>query len=118
MATSKITRVIGVADMSRATQFYIEALGLSVEMESPVWTDLTCGNGNLALQAHQPDAQRDAPVHTMVIFTVSDLEQAIRAVHDAGGALIERHDNPHALVIIAHVTDTENNVIQLAELKR
>ncbi len=43
MKASKITRVIGVSDMTRAVQFYRQALGLEVSHTTPYWTDLTCG---------------------------------------------------------------------------
>ena len=49
MKATKITRVIGVGDMRRAVLFYQEALGLAVQQTSPYWSDLTCGDGNLAL---------------------------------------------------------------------
>lgn len=115
MKVSKITRVIGVADMARAVGFYRQALGLEVQRESPYWTDLTCGDGNLALQSHRPDAEE--VIHTMVIFTVADLESAIADVEAAGGALQSQRDNEHAPVRIAHVLDSERNVIQLAQPK-
>ena len=115
MKATTITRVIGVTDMTRAVEFYREALGLEVQRESPYWTDLTCGDGNLALQNHRPDAE--AVIHTMVIFTVADLDAAVADVEAQGGALHSRHDNAHAPVLIAHMLDTENNVIQLAQPK-
>ena len=115
LKASKITRVIGVSDMTRAVQFYRQALGLEVQRTTPYWTDLTCGDGNLALQSHRPDPE--TAIHTMVIFTVADLDSAIEDVEAAGGTLQSRHDNEHAPVLIAHVLDTENNVIQLAQPK-
>lgn len=113
MKASNITRVIGVTDMTRAVQFYQQALGLEVQRTSPYWSDLTCGDGNLALQSHRPDTE--AEIHTMVIFTVADLDAAVADVEAAGGALQGRRDEPHAPVLIAHVLDTEKNVIQLAQ---
>lgn len=113
----KVSRVIGVADMKRAVGFYTGALGLDVDRETPGWTDLTCGNGNLALQAYQPEEAKNAVTQTMVIFTVDDLESAIKDVEAAGGRLIRRHDNRHAPVIVGHVVDTEGNAVQLAQLK-
>ena len=115
MKASKITRVIGVTDMKRAVQFYQDALGLEVEQTSPYWSDLTCGDGNLALQSHRPDTS--GQVHTMVIFTVADLDAAVADAEAAGGTLQSRRDDDHAPVLIAHVLDTENNVIQLAQPK-
>jgi predicted enzyme related to lactoylglutathione lyase len=111
-AVTKITRVIGVAEMPRALHFYANVLGLQIERETPYWSDLTCGNGNLALQ-QSPAAREDRPV--MVILTVADLELAIQAVEANGGALIRRVDNDHAPVLLAHVRDTERNIIQLAQ---
>lgn len=115
LKATNITRVIGVADMTRAVLFYEQALGLEVLRTTPYWTDLTCGDGNLALQSHRPDPE--TAIHTMVIFAVADLDIAVRDVEAAGGALQSRHDNEHAPVLIAHVLDTENNVIQLAQPK-
>ena len=115
MKATRITRVIGVTDMTRAMRFYGTALGLEVQGTSPYWTDLTCGDGNLALQSYRPDSE--AVIHTMVIFTVADLDAAIADVEAAGGALQTRHDNGHAPVLIAHVLDTEKNVVQLAQPK-
>ncbi len=112
MQISKITRVIGVGDMTRAITFY-EALGRTVEDQNPHWGNLTCGDGNLALQAYRPSEPEI--VHTMAILTVDDLETAIGIVEAAGGSLHERHDNPHAPVVLAHVVDTEGNVVQLAQ---
>ena len=112
MQVSKITRVVGVEDMDRALSFY-RSLGLMVEDENSNWSNLTCGNGNLALQAYRPLEPK--LVHTMVIFTIDDLEAAITQAEEAGGELRERHDNPHAPVVLAHVIDTEGNVVQLAQ---
>lgn len=111
---TRITRVIGVSDMQRALRFYQRALGLKVVHESSEWSDLTCGNGNLALQDYQP-REPGQYVPTMVIFAVNDIDAAIRQVEEAGGKLLHRVDNEHAPVIVAHVTDTEGNAIQLAQ---
>ena len=60
--------------MDRAIRFY-QALGLTVEDANPHWANLTCGDGNIALQAFRP--AEPAVVHTMVILTVDDLDAAI-----------------------------------------
>ena len=112
MNATQITRVIGVNDLARATSFYREVFGLTVTSETPYWVDLTCGDGNLALQPYRHDA--DALVHTMVIFTVDDLDGAVADAEKHGGVVHQRVDNPHAPVVLAHVIDTENNVIQIA----
>ena len=112
-----ITRVIGVADMQRALMFYRTALGLEVVRESSEWSDLTTGDGNLALQNYHPrEAGKYVP--TMVIFSVDDLDAAVRQVEAAGGQLLQRVDHEHAPVIVAHVADTEGNAIQLAQQKQ
>ncbi len=67
------------------------------------------------MQSHRPDPE--TAIHTMVIFTAADLDSAVEHVGAAGGALQSRHDNEHAPVLIAHVLDTEKNVIQLAQPK-
>ena len=110
---SRITRVIGVADMQRALVFYQQALGRQAVHESSEWSDLTSGDGNLALQNYHP-REPGKCVSTMVIFTVEDIEAAIRQVESAGGRLLQRVDRESAPVIVAQVADTEGNAIQLA----
>lgn len=114
MRVSKISRVIGVEDMNRALTFY-QSLGLAIEDSNPHWANLTCGDGNLALQAYRPPEPK--LVHTMVILTVDDLEAAISTAETAGGELESRHDNPHAPVVLAHVIDTEGNIVQFAQVR-
>ena len=115
MDIKTISKVIGVADMARAVGFYRDALGLAVLRETAAWTDLTCGDGNLALQVHAPPTD-DAPVHTGVLFTLDGtLDAAIAAVENAGGRLLRVSDHAGAPVIVAHVADTEGNAIQLVQ---
>lgn len=111
---SRITRVIGVSDMQRALTFYRQALGLEVVHESSEWSDLTSGDGNLALQNYHP-REPGKYVATMVIFSVDDIDAVIRQVEAAGGQLLQRVDYEGAPVIVAHVADTEGNAIQLAQ---
>jgi predicted enzyme related to lactoylglutathione lyase len=114
-----ISRVIGAEDMTRAVAFYRDVVGLEVVRESPEWVDLTCGNGNLALQRFQHPHKEGEYTPTMVLLTVhGDIDEAIREVEAAGGKLLHVSDHDAAPVVVAHVGDTEGNAIQLVKLRQ
>jgi predicted enzyme related to lactoylglutathione lyase len=116
MEVTQISRVLGVEDMTRATAFYRDVLGLTVARASSEWTDLTCGDGNLALQNYQHPRQDDEFIPTMVLFTIDgDLDAAIAEVEAAGGRGLHVNDHESAPVVVAHVGDTEGNAIQLVK---
>jgi predicted enzyme related to lactoylglutathione lyase len=116
---TKLSRVIGVEDMTRALAFYGEALGLSVTSANPEWAELTCGDGNLSLQNFQNPRTDGEYVPTMVLLTVEgDLDEAIAVVECAGGRLLHVSDHARSPVIVAHVGDTEGNAIQLVTLRK
>jgi predicted enzyme related to lactoylglutathione lyase len=118
MRVTSISRVIGAEDMARATAFYRDVLGLRVVRQSPEWTDLTCGDGNLALQNFQHPRKEREHIPTMVLLTIGgDLDEAVIEVEAAGGKLLHTSNHEAAPVIVAHVADTEGNAIQLVKLK-
>ena len=118
MATiKKLSRVIGVADMRAAKEFYVAALGLEVTSESEFWTDLSCGNGSLALSPDNgPRAEGRAGVElTKVIFDVEGLDELVSHVEKLGGKVVHVSDNVAAGVKVVHILDPFQNVFQLAE---
>jgi predicted enzyme related to lactoylglutathione lyase len=118
MRVTTISRVIGAADMDRARGFYEGVLGLEVTRASPEWIDFTCGDGNLAVQRHQPRGDDGEVTPTMVLLTVEgELDEAIGAVEAGGGGLLHVSDHEMAPVVVAHVTDTEGNAIQLVKVR-
>jgi catechol 2,3-dioxygenase-like lactoylglutathione lyase family enzyme len=72
---TKLSGVIGVADMHAAKEFYVAALGLEVTSETDFWIDLSCGNGSLALSPNNGDRPkgRAGVERTKIIFVVEGL---------------------------------------------
>jgi uncharacterized protein len=102
---------IPIDDPDRASAFYREAFGLSVEQwgEFPYWTlsggaDEAGANGALTPRDQSPDS-------TVVYFEVPDIDAALEQVEAAGGTL-ETEKMPIPTVgWSAHVRDSEGNLI-------
>jgi predicted enzyme related to lactoylglutathione lyase len=113
----KLSGVIGVSDMQAAKEWYVAALSLRVESESPFWIDLSCGNGSLALSPNGPDRPEGRPgiERTKIIFEVVGLEELVPHIERLGGKLVHVSDNVAAPVKVVHILDPFQNVFQLAE---
>jgi methylmalonyl-CoA epimerase len=93
---------IAVADLEKAIQWYCDALGFQLnerrhtqgENTSMASAVLTCGNAMIVLvQGQEPNSQVSRFIQHMgagvchVAFAVSDLDEAIRCVEAASGAV-------------------------------
>jgi predicted enzyme related to lactoylglutathione lyase len=113
----KLSRVIGVADMRAAKEFYVAALGLDVTSETDFWIDLSCGNGSLALSPNNGD-RPEGPAgveRTKIIFDVEGLDELVLRAEKLGGKVVHVSDNVAARVKVVHILDPFQNVFQLAE---
>lgn len=87
--------IVFVADMQRSIAFY-RALGLTVRMESPYWTELETGATTLALHLAADGAPPLAPVqegaipagHAHTGFEVDDLDAFAARMAAAGAPVI------------------------------
>ena len=94
-----------VTDMTRATAFYVAALGARVMFGTPGWTSLEIANVRVGLAPGTPGPNG---LH----FAVSDLAAASAAIERAGG----RAGKPVEVapgVVIAEATDSEGNTFTL-----
>jgi predicted enzyme related to lactoylglutathione lyase len=100
-----------VADMKRAVNFYQDALGLSVEMQSRWWSELQSGGATIALHGGGGPMTQ-----TGLGFHVDDLDAAVAAVEAHGGAVVgPAMDRPQEGIRLAEVRDTEGNGFSLAQ---
>ena len=103
--------LIYVADMTRALNFYQNAMGLKRRFESPAWSELTWGDATVALHA---GGKGDAD--TGLGFQVDDLAGACEMVKAHGGKIVRPpEDRPGEPIRLAIVADTEGNRFSLTE---
>lgn len=93
-----------VADMARATRFYVDALDAEITFASPGWTSLLLAGVRVTLAF--------APGHTGVAtglhFRVDDLDAAVARVLSAGGGrAVLRQVGPG--VRVHEVSDPDHN---------
>ena len=100
---------VDVSDMERATTFYEQAFGATVDFESPTWSSLVIAGMRLSLvlRKHQPSS---IGLH----FIVDDIALACAAVARAGGE-IEPAIETSGGIVIADVLDTEGNMFTLRQ---
>lgn len=95
---------IVVADMARATKFYVTTLGAVILYATPQWTSLAIAGVRVGLFA--------LPTHpggvTGVHFVVDDLAAAKRTIEAAGGAVADAVEVAPG-VMTAEATDSEGN---------
>jgi predicted enzyme related to lactoylglutathione lyase len=98
-----------VNDMERATTFYVNALGATVDFASPTWSSLVIAGMrvSLVLRAHEP-----SPIG--VHFIVDDVALACAAVVGAGGQIAAAIETPHGAVIV-DISDSEGNGFTLRQ---
>jgi predicted enzyme related to lactoylglutathione lyase len=101
-----------VEDMARATAFYRDVIGLEVQLESPMWTELTCGDAIVALHGGGTGAH----TKTGLSFQVSDLVSACQTVAAAGGRIVmEPEARPGEPIMLARLIDTEGNEFDVTQ---
>jgi predicted enzyme related to lactoylglutathione lyase len=100
---------IHVADMQRATAFYVDAFGANVSFPSPTWSSLKIAGVRLGLFHHAEHPGGRTGLH----LVVDDLAAALTAVERAGGRIVVAPIEVAAGVVIAEVVDSEANLVTL-----
>jgi len=104
--------VLYVVDMARAVQFYQQAFGLQVQLETPHWSEVTRGDVILGLHAGAEAATRT----TGVSLQVTDLDSALQEVVAAGGDIIAWPvSRPGEPIRLATIADTEGNRLMMTQ---
>jgi predicted enzyme related to lactoylglutathione lyase len=100
---------VEVRDMSRATAFYVTALGATVVFALPFWTSLRIAGVRIGLALSPEATGSRSGLH----FAVTDLDAARAHIERAGGRLLGAPTEVAAGVVIADVMDTEGNTLTL-----
>jgi predicted enzyme related to lactoylglutathione lyase len=100
---------VEVRDMSRATAFYVAALGATVTFATPGWTSLRVAGVRIGLALSPGAAGSRGGLH----FAVTDLEAARAEVERAGGRSLGSPMEVAPGVLIADAMDTEGNTFTL-----
>lgn len=99
---------VEVANMERATAFYVNALGATVAFASPGWSSLRIAGVRIGLALNPKHIGGRIGLH----FAVSDLAVVRAAVERAGGRTGTASEAAPG-VIVAEATDTEGNTFTI-----
>jgi predicted enzyme related to lactoylglutathione lyase len=103
--------IVGVADMQRATRFYVDVFGADVAFESPWWSEIRIAGVNIGLHGGATGERHDSGLG----FVVDDLDGACAAVERAGGVIVSPpKERPGEGVMLATITDPEGNEVSLS----
>lgn len=110
---------IPVKDIDRAKKFYAEKLELEVDQETPAGTMFKTANGRLFVY---PTPSAGTAQHTLVGWTVDDIEGVVKHLKDKG-IVFEEYDNDYIKTVnsvaknpaghSAWFKDSEGNILGL-----
>jgi predicted enzyme related to lactoylglutathione lyase len=101
--------MLPVLDMDRAVSFYRDTVGLTVEFQSPFWTELRWREATIALHA---GGAGEARVRWLG-FHVTDLDAAVAEVEAAGGR--RGKERSEGGTRLDEVVDPEGNTVTLGQ---
>jgi predicted enzyme related to lactoylglutathione lyase len=93
--------------MDRAVGFYRDVLGLSLQFESPEWTELAWRDTTIALHR----GRGEGPRGSWLGFQVDDVDAALAAIEAAGGR--RGADRFEAGARLVSITDIEGNAVTI-----
>lgn len=103
--------LVFVRDMDRAVAFYRDALGMSVRLTTPAWSELDIGGATIALHAGRDPGTRETPLG----FKVLNIDSVANAIVGAGGFIHAPKTQAQGEPAIIKAGDTEGNVFFLSE---
>ncbi len=109
MTVTETFFALEVADMDRATAFYVGALGASVQFATPGWSSLRIAGVRVGIFPGAAHVATRSGIH----FAVTDLAEACAAIERAGGRVVIPAVEVAPGVVVADVTDTEDNTFTL-----
>ena len=108
------TLMVYVRDMDRAVTFYRDTLGMTLQMQSPGWSQFTLANGAI-LGLHVAREEGKPQPGFVPGFAVDDVKQAKERLA-GGGATIsgDFHDVPGGVVL--EFTDPDGNALNVSQM--
>ena len=107
---------IPVTDMARAMRFYEQVLGLKLDQHDlgplqMAWFPMKNGEYGTAGSLVKNEAYVPAHEGTLVYFTVTDIDAALRRVTEHGGKLLRARTSIGEHGFVGHFEDSEGNRI-------
>ena len=103
--------LVFVRDMPRAVAFYRDALGLTVNVSTPAWSELSIEGATIALHSGRESGARE----TGLGFKVSNIDAMVNAIVSYGGFIHAPKTKAQGEPAIVKAGDTEGNVFFLSE---
>ncbi len=103
--------LVFVRDMNRAIAFYRDALGLTVRLQTPAWSELEVAGATIALHSGRERGDRETPLG----FKVLNIDAVANAIVAAGGYIHAPKTQEAGEPAILKAGDTEGNVFFLSE---
>lgn len=103
--------LVFVHDMKRAVEFYRDALGFEVRIETPAWSEMELAGTIVALHAGRDPGTRETPLG----FKVLNIDGVANSVVSHGGFIHAPKRQAAGEPAIIKAGDTEGNVFFLSE---
>ena len=111
MEVTKVLYMLMVSDMAKSVEFYRDAIGLDLQVQSPGWSELTFGNATVALHISRDGGNRSTGLN----FEVSNIEDACDELAAAGGTVLNApYGGGVPGLRLADVTDLDGNQFQFS----
>ena len=108
--------MINVSDMERSVRFYRDALGLTVEQESPYWSQLDAGTISIGLHSGGPaEGAAEAEPALTLSFAVEDIAGAVDQLRSAGAQVAQEPARQQYGEQLAVIRDPDGHPIQLLQ---
>ena len=101
-----------VKDIAQAKKFYRELLGVEPYIDGAYYVGFRIGDQEIGLDPHGHRLGMTGPVG---FFYVSDIQQSLQALLDAGAHMQQEARNVGGGMLIAYVKDADGNSIGLIQ---
>jgi predicted enzyme related to lactoylglutathione lyase len=106
--------MVYISDMSRSVAFYRDVLGLSLDMESPYWSQFKLSNGMILGLHPSREALKTPQGGWIPGFAVDDVVAFKQHALSNGGTLAgDFHDVPGGVIV--EIADPDGNVIDVEQ---
>lgn len=107
------TIMVVVKDMKRSVQFYRDVLGLTLEYESPQWSQFNAGNIGVGLHPEGKEVKVSPTSGCTFGFHVDDIQKAASDLKAKGAQMIMEPRKEQGFGWLAIVGDPDGYYIQL-----
>ena len=103
--------LVFVRNMARAVAFYRDALGMTVRVQTPAWSELEIAGATVALHSGRESGEQEIPLG----FKVLNIDAVANAVVTAGGFIHAPKRQAAGEPAIMKAGDPDGNIFVLSE---